>query len=159
MSAATAPDVSLLDLHQLEWRILREHLHNVLLEGAVAATEAVLLLLQPHIGRPIRSHRARAPLDLPRGETGALILRDVAALSGDDQRRLLQWLGGAGSRAQVISTTERPLFALVRGGFFDAALYYRLNVMLLRVGPQYHRGLPSDDAEGVPRHLDNQITI
>jgi len=27
-----------------------------------------------------------------------------------------------------------PLFTLVEGGLFDATLYYRLNVMLLRVG-------------------------
>ena len=35
---------------------------------------------------------------------------------------------------QVISTTAIPLFALVARKLFDASLYYRLNVFLLRVG-------------------------
>jgi hypothetical protein len=136
MSAATATDDPLLDSYQTEWRILREHSHNVLLEGPVAATDAVLLLLQPHIRKPIVWSRPQAPLELPSGEASALVLRDAATVSGDDQRRLLGWLGGRGSRTQIISMTERPLFSLVAGGFFDATLYYRLNVMLLHVGSQ-----------------------
>jgi hypothetical protein len=103
-------------------------------------------------------HRPPAPLELPSGETRALILRDAAALSGHDQRRLLEWIGG-GSRTQIISTTERPLFALVASGLFDAALYYRLNVMLLRIGAPYPPGLPRDDGDGVHRRLDTPIPI
>jgi hypothetical protein len=158
MSVARATDVSLLDRYHTEWRILSEQPYNVLLEGAVTATDAVLGLLQPHIRGPIVWHRPRSPLDLPNGETRALILRDAAALSTADQRRLLAWMGATGSRTQIISTTARPLFALVTAGLFDAALYYRLNLMLLRVGAQYRSGLPCDDAESVPRGLDGPIT-
>ena len=65
---------------------------------------------------------------------GAFVLRDVAALSASDQARLLEWSDGSRSSAQIVSTTEGPLFALVVRGLFDATLYYRLNIMLLRVG-------------------------
>jgi DNA-binding NtrC family response regulator len=47
---------------------------------------------------------------------------------------LLAWTGESGWRTRIISTTPRQLFALVASGLFDAALYYRLNVMLLRAG-------------------------
>jgi Sigma-54 interaction domain len=138
MGAATLTDVSLLDSYETEWRIVCEHSCNVLLEGAVTATDAVLRLLQPHIRAPIVWHWPHAPLDLPSGQTGALILRDAGSLSRDDQRRLFEWLNDTGSRTQVISTTARPLFALVAGGLFDTALHYRLNVLLLSVGTPYH---------------------
>jgi sigma-54-interacting transcriptional regulator len=134
MTGATAEDVSRLDTHEAESHILREHPHNVLIEGTAAATDALLRLLQAHVGRPIMWHRPDAPLDLPSGDTRALILRDAATLSVDDQQRLLTWIDGAGSQTQIISMSERPLFVRVADGLFDAALYYRLNVMLLRVG-------------------------
>jgi len=50
MNTATATDVSWLESFQTEWRSLRACRHNVLLEGSLAATNAVLRLLQPHIG-------------------------------------------------------------------------------------------------------------
>lgn len=62
-----------------------------------------------------------------------MILEDVAALGATDQRQSLAPLDGPGPRAQVISTTEQALYALVTRGQFDQALYYRLNVMLLCV--------------------------
>jgi Sigma-54 interaction domain len=159
MRAATAPDVSALDSYRTEWRSLSEHPYNVLLEGAATATDAALHLLQPHLRQPIVWQRPHAPLDLSGVEARALVLRDAAALSGDDQRRLLAWIDHTGSRTQIISTTERPLFALVAEGLFDAALYYRLNVMLLRVGSPNRLGSPVNDAEGVHRRIDNPSTI
>jgi hypothetical protein len=134
MTGATAEDVSRLDTHEAESRILREHPHNVLIEGNAAATDALLRLLRAHFGGPIMWHQPHASLDLPGGDTRAPILRDAATLSVADQQRLLTWIDGAGSQTQIISMAERPLFARVADGLFDAALYYRLNVMLLRVG-------------------------
>lgn len=133
MNTAPATDVRILEGHHLEWQLLRERPCNVLLEGTVTATDAVLHLLRPHIREPIVRHPPLATLDLATVETGALILRDAAALSEADQRRLLAWMSDAGSRAQVITTASCPLFPLVETGGFDAALYYRLNVLLLRV--------------------------
>jgi len=158
MSVATVTDVSLLALYRTGLRLLREHPCNVLVEGAGNATDAVLCRLQRHLREPIVWYQPPAPLDLPGGETCALILRDVATLSRHEQRRLLEWTGERGSRTRIISTTPRPLFALVASGLFDAALYYRLNVMLLRVSAAYHPAWLGDGAEGVPRRFDNQST-
>lgn len=133
MSTAPALDVCMLDGAHAEWRILSEHPCNVLLEGAVTATDTVLRLIQPHLREPIVSHWPGSPLDLPRGEARALILRDVAALDRDEQRRLLAWMDETGVRTQVITTAACAVFARVAAGLFDASLYYRLNVLLLRV--------------------------
>ena len=133
MSVEAARQVSL-DAYQTELEILRTAPSSVLLEGPAAATDAVLLLMEPHLRRPLVRNPPHSSFELPEGPTGGLILRDVAALSPGDQARLLAWLQGEGFGAQVVSTTERPLFAVVAQGLFDAALYYRLNVVLLDLG-------------------------
>jgi hypothetical protein len=140
MSVVIAGHVSLLDLHQAELEILRTRPSSLLLEGPAAATDAVLLLLHPHLQEPLVRNPPDSPFELPEATTGCLILRDVAALAASDQARLLAWLQGEGFGAQVVSTTEQPLFALVAQGHFDAALYYHLNVLLLRVGPTSSSG-------------------
>src|SRR5581483_6706282 len=137
---ATDEDASLLDGYHAEWRILREQPHNVLFEGTVADTDAVLRLLQPHVREPIARHGLPDTLDLPGGDTRALVLRDAPALSRHDQRRLLAWMDGRGSHTQVITTASRPLFALVAAGLFEPVLYYRLNVLLLRVSAPWRPG-------------------
>jgi hypothetical protein len=146
MSGTTAPHISWLKSVQIEWRILCAERLNSLLEGPIAATDAALLMLQPHVTEPIVWNRTQA-LELPSGQTSALILRDVAHLSAGDQTRLLAWINGTGTRTQIVSTTEYPLFPLVAQGLFDEALYYRLNVMLLRVGSRHSPGLHADHAE------------
>jgi hypothetical protein len=134
MNAAAPPHISPLDVHQTELGILRAPPANVLIEGPSAVINDVLLVLRTHLREPLVSHLAQAPLRLPDEAARPMILRDVAALTADDQARLLAWLQGKGFRAHVVSTTERPLFALVEEGLFDEALYYRLNVLLLRIG-------------------------
>jgi DNA-binding NtrC family response regulator len=69
---------------------------------------------------------------LPSRAGGALILEDVETLTAEDQTELLARLDRARSHQQIISTTEHSLFALVARGLFDPALYYRLNVVLVR---------------------------
>jgi len=133
-----------------ERRILSWHPCNVLLEGADTATDAALRSWQRNLAEPIHCHWPQAPLELPGSETRTLILRDAAALSGDDQQRLLEWSGDTGSGTQIISMTTHALFSLVAAGLFDAALYYRLNVILLRVGAPDPR-LPCDGTEDVDR--------
>lgn len=150
MMAAVAIDDTLMNPNEPEWRILRAHRLNVLLEGPAIATTAVLRLLQPHLPEPIRWHQPRRALRLRSVETGALILKDVTALSLDDQRRLLDWIVRTGSQTQIVSTTDRPLFALVTRGLFDEALYYRLNLMLLHIGSSSSRQLQNDDDERAP---------
>ena len=117
--------------NQPEWASLCAHRHNVLIEGPVAETHALLLLLQPHIGQPVLWRRPHARLEFSGRDAGALILEDVSTLTTEDQTRLLAQVD-AGPRRQIVSTSEHPLFALVARGLFHAALYYRLNVVLLR---------------------------
>jgi sigma-54-interacting transcriptional regulator len=151
MSAAPAADVSTLDESHTEWRILIERPCNVLIDGTVSATDAVLRRLQAHIAAPIVRHRPPAALELPNRETRTLILTDAAALSKDEQRRLLAWMRDTGSRTQIITTASCPLFALVEDGRFEAPLYYRLNVLLLRVTSSLQHGLPGSGADGTAR--------
>jgi hypothetical protein len=122
----------MLDSYQTEFRVLRAYPHNVLLEGPADATDAVLDVLRPHMGEPLPRHVRHGALDLPQRNTRGLILHDVSTLTADDQTRLRIWLGREGARTQVVSTTVSPLFAFVARGLFDVALYYRLNVLLLR---------------------------
>lgn len=150
MITAATTDGMLMNPYQPEWRMLGAHRLNVILEGPATATDAVLCLLRPHFREPIRWRQPRRTLTLPRKETGVLILRNVTALSADDQTRLREWIVRTGSQTQIVSTTERPLFALVAQGLFDEALYYRLNRMLLQFGSENSRRLQNDDDERAP---------
>jgi hypothetical protein len=145
MNAATSANDLVPEVCQPEWRILTAHSHNVLLEGPIVDTHAALLRLQPHIRKPIAWGQPQGPLELPAKAAGALVLWDVEKLSLADQARLLLWIDESDARVQVVSTTEHSLFPLVRDGLFNAELYYRLNVMLLRVGVANLSGLPEDD--------------
>jgi hypothetical protein len=134
MIGEAASHIPLLDSYQTEFGILRASSANVLIEGPSRATDDVLLVLRQHLREPLVSNLSHAPLHLPAGAATPVILKNVAALTAHDQARLLGWLQREGFGAQVVSTTERPLFALVTQGLFDTALYYSLNVLLLRIG-------------------------
>jgi hypothetical protein len=56
-----------------------------------------------------------------------VVVRDVEALTRDEQRRLCEWLHSGSNRTQVVSTSSAPLLTLVETGIFNDALYYRLN--------------------------------
>lgn len=58
-----------------------------------------------------------------------LVIRDVGAMTGAEQVRLLDWLDRAVGRTQVVSTSSVPLLPLVEEGHFINALYYRLNTV------------------------------
>lgn len=131
LNVETYPNVAPLSEYQPEWASLCTHRHNVLIEGPAAKTHAVLLRLQPHIGKPIVWKRPHAPLELPGCGVGALVLENVSNLSREDQMQLLAYFD-AGTRTQVVSTSEHVLYRLVARNRFDVALYYRLNVVLLR---------------------------
>jgi hypothetical protein len=157
MTTVGGSDVSLPEPFEAEWAILREYRHNVVLEGPCSETNELLRRLQPHIGEPVVWNRPQAPLDIPSGETRGLILGDVTGLTASDQKRLLAWIGSTGSLTQIVSTTERPMFALVAQGLFDEALYYRLNVILIRVESRHARGLTADRAKRFD--IGNAMTV
>ena len=116
-----------------EWRSICASRHNVLLEGPLACTEAVLHLLKPYLDKPVTLKRSGAPLELHTAKRGALVMHDIGAFSGVEQDRMLEWLDDPQSRAQVVCTTTEPLFPLVTRGLFNETLYYRLNVILLQL--------------------------
>jgi hypothetical protein len=122
-----------LTLFQDEWRSLRAHHHNVLLMGPTPATAAVLSMFRPYLREPILQKEPGAPLRFPACGHGTMILPDVGALSADDQRSLMVWLGDLRMDRQVVSTTTTSLLPMVVRGLFDSMLYYRLNVLLLKV--------------------------
>ena len=109
--------------------------HNVLLEGPPHATQVAIGLMQPHLKEPIVRRRPGETLELGPDRRGTLIVEDVTALSADEQMTLRGWLCEARPGVQIVSTTSISLYSLVERGLFDAPLYYRLNVMLLRVNP------------------------
>lgn len=119
--------------HPAEWSALLTRHPNVLCECPGTSTEAFLSILKPHLREPIVWQQQGAPLDLHADHLGALVLQDVAALDPEQQGKLSQWLQDAGRHRQVVSTTTTPLYPLVERGQFDATLYYRLNVILLRL--------------------------
>jgi hypothetical protein len=119
----------------LEWECLSTGGHNVLLEGPEDSTSCLVRLLEPHLRRPVLWQPLQAPFAVPASECGVLVLQNVRALSRHEQADLLRWLGDLNGRTRIVSTTASPLFPLVERGLFDEALYYRLNVMLLCVGP------------------------
>jgi transcriptional regulator of aromatic amino acid metabolism len=82
----------------------------------------------------------QTPYALLARDCGALVLQNVAVLSRTEQDSLRKWVDDSDPRRQVISTSARPLFPLVARGLFDEGLYYRLNLMLVRLGPAANGG-------------------
>jgi hypothetical protein len=107
---------------------------NMLLRGREGAVKNVLDTLVGKLHAPVASWSPGQRLDLPDGDhVGTMILHDVGALGIEDQIHLLEWLGRAVGRTQVVSTTAAPLLPRVRAGAFIDTLYYRLNTVYLDV--------------------------
>ncbi len=115
-----------------DWRAVYLHHANVLLEGPDTAIAPIVRQLLPHLRQPIVSIRSRTAFALPTTEIGSLILDEVHTLTMQDQVRLLELLNVA-TRPQVISTSSQSLFLRVERGLFAEALYYRLNIIRLRI--------------------------
>jgi sigma54-dependent transcription regulator len=138
MHAALEGELAQLDAlapgYASEWHAIVTSRASVLLEGPRDATQAAIALLTPHMTEPILSMRGGAPCEMTSGEIGGVILEDVGELSAEEQKRLVGWLDATRPFTQVIATTTSPLFHHVSRGRFTAALYYRLNVILVTVG-------------------------
>jgi hypothetical protein len=101
---------------------------NLLLIGSSDSTRAMLAHLMSSLAPQIVTWDRRTP-DLATDTVGTLIVRDVARLTEDRQRRLLEWLNEQRSPARVIATSTRPFFTRVERGLFLGDLYYRLNTI------------------------------
>ena len=87
-------------------------------------------------GRPSRSpFTGLTPTTslLPRHPAGTLILQGADMLTAPAQQQLFAWLDSDARSTRVLTTTPSPLFPLVESGAFLAALYHRLNMLLLLV--------------------------
>jgi Sigma-54 interaction domain len=104
---------------------------NAMLYGPPAALDAAFSRLLPHLHAPLHRRSGGSDWSFAGLSAGTLVLEHAAACSRDQQQALMQWLDAANGAVQVITLTNQPLVALVKSGAFLAALYYRLNVMLL----------------------------
>jgi sigma-54-interacting transcriptional regulator len=117
----------------VEWNaVAREHC-NVLVEALPALVGPVLAELRPHLRAPIHEYSPDSGVPVPEPTEGTLILLEVASLVPRQQAKLLRWLNDRKGRVQVASTSSEPLFPLVERGTFDAALYYRLNIVRIAI--------------------------
>jgi hypothetical protein len=112
---------------------------NLLVVGDPAATDAVLDELRLSARESIVSWRPGQPLDLPPpGRATTLLLHDVDQLTVAAQAAVLRWLDQSAGRIWVVSTSIEPLWPQVETGVFSDVLYYRLNIVCVRV--------PSDES-------------
>jgi hypothetical protein len=115
-----------------DWRVLVTTHPNLLVVGTDVAVDDVLSTLPCTYEQCVVTCSVTVPFVLPSPpRSGTLILRDVAAVSPDGQRRLMAWLDETSGRPRVIATSARPLWPSVESGEFLDALYYRLNVVYL----------------------------
>src|SRR6478672_2853461 len=100
MSGASGTTISAQSSFPTEFSILNTDHLNVLLEGPAIFTEAALRQLQPLVRKPVVWHHTPTPFELPDGQIGTLILKEVGALTADDQKRLLGWIVDTRSSTQ-----------------------------------------------------------
>jgi len=60
-----------------------------------------------------------------------LVIRDVEALSGEQQENLVALICRVAEDIQIVSTSKSPIFPLVERAAFLDRLYYQLNVVYL----------------------------
>jgi len=137
---ATAPHASMLPIRgdlkiptaiQRDLGVARTTRANLLLVGTERQVTRLLrfAIANPSQAAAVRCHNGQ--LQLPSSPPGAetIVIRDVDALTSEDQWKLCEWLDSQGDRTQVISTASAPLVPLVDGQLFNDSLYYRLNVV------------------------------
>ena len=69
----------------------------------------------------------------PPGRATTLVLHDVGQLTIAAQVAVLRWLDQSAGRIWVVSTSTEPLWPQVESGAFNDTLYYRLNIVCVRV--------------------------
>ena len=114
-----------------DWRAHLRTRSNVLVTGPRDAFSSFIQSARSEMLEPIASVAGSAPLCF---DARTIILTDVDTLGVAEQRRLTQWMNEPqNSRAQIISSTSVSLFSLVEAGRFDGDLFYRLNIVHLKI--------------------------
>jgi Sigma-54 interaction domain len=111
-------------------RLVETHRVNLLLMGNEETVQPMMDALASRFHQPVGTWSPGERLVLPPAErTGTMVLNDVGDLALQDQIQLLEWLGSACGRTQVVSTANAPLLPRVQAGGFIDTLYYRLNTV------------------------------
>lgn len=118
------------DTTQETLRLVEMHRVNLLLMGRDDVVQPMVDSLAARFHQPVGTWSPGERLVLPPAErTGTMVLNDVGAMALQEQIQLLEWLGTAIGRTQVVSTTPAPLLGRVESGKFIDTLYYRLNTV------------------------------
>ena len=124
------PETGRVESTQETLRLVELHRVNLLLMGGDDVVQPMVESLAARFHQPVGTWSPGERLVLPPAErTGTMVLNDVGALAVQDQIQLLEWLGTAIGRTQVVSTTPAPLLPRVESGKFIDTLYYRLNTV------------------------------
>jgi len=111
-------------------QLVEMHRVNLLLMGHEDVVQPMVDSLAARFHQPVGTWSPGERLVLPPADrTGTMVLNDVGALALQEQIQLLEWLGTAIGRTQVVSTTSAPLLPRVESGKFIDTLYYRLNTV------------------------------
>jgi hypothetical protein len=114
-----------------DWRAHLRTRSNVLVTGPRDALSSFMQSARSEMLEPIVSVAGSAPLPV---DARTIILTDVDTLSVAEQRRLTEWMNEPRNwRAQIISSTSDNLFSLVQARRFDGDLFYRLNIVHLKI--------------------------
>jgi hypothetical protein len=115
-----------------EWNILRTSSTNGLLVGAPRLTHAAVACFEKSVRQPFVWWSHDQSTDVPALTAGTLVVSHVDRLDAAQQEQLLRWID-AHSRVQVLALAPTSLFERVARGRFSAALYYRLNTVLVEL--------------------------
>lgn len=114
-----------------EWTILRTFPVNALLIGAEHLTAAAIARLEKSFRQPQLTWVPTLAADVPEFAAGTLVIRGVDRLEASQQERLERWIDAHHGRVQLLSLARDPLFPQVLDGRFSAALYSRLNTVMV----------------------------
>jgi len=111
--------------------ILRRSRPNVLVVASSADVDRVFELMYPFLRTPIVAWVPRETNEVPATSFRTLVIRDVEALSGEQQENLVALICRVAEDIQIVSTSKSPIFPLVERAAFLDRLYYQLNVVYL----------------------------
>jgi hypothetical protein len=129
----TQAQLGALDVSPQDWFVIVSSRPNVLVEGPERSTELLIQALATAVHETMYDWNQPWPKD----GRATVVVRAVDALSDEEQRQVLDLLNDSGNGfppRQVVTTCARPLFPLVHQGLFREDLYYRLNVVHLKIG-------------------------